>query len=142
MLRSPLPPGEGQGEGLAFGEIMADRQYASKHMIRRARDLRQTDTPPEDLLWLALRNGQIGGMKFRRQHPVGSYVVDFYCHAAKLVVEVDGMSHDDKLSQDAQRTKHIEGQGLRVLRVTNEDVMHDLDAVVSEIARLGGVPWD
>jgi len=111
-------------------------------MIRRARDLRQTETPPEELLWLALRNGQIGGLKFRRQHPVGPYVVDFYCHAAKLVVEVDGMSHDEKLASDTQRTKYLEEQGLRVLRVTNEDVMHDLDAVTREIARLGGVPWD
>jgi very-short-patch-repair endonuclease len=121
---------------------MADRQYTSKHMIDRARTLRQTETPPEELLWLALRNGQIGALKFRRQHPIGPYVVDFYCHAAKLVVEVDGMSHDDKISQDAERTRCIEGQGLRVLRVTNEDVMHDLDAVTREIARLGGVPWD
>ncbi len=111
-------------------------------MIRRARDLRRASTPPEQLLWLALRNGQIGGLKFRRQHPIGPYVVDFYCHNAELVVEVDGMSHDDKAAQDAAKTKHIESQGLRILRVTNEDVMHDLDAVTREIARLGGVPWD
>jgi very-short-patch-repair endonuclease len=121
---------------------MAKRSYASTHMIRRARDLRQSKTPPEQLLWLALRNGQIGGLKFRRQHPIGPYVVDFYCHGAGLVVEVDGMSHDDKARQDAARTIHIESQGLRILRVTNEDVMRDLDAVTREIARLGGVPWD
>ena len=121
---------------------MARRTYSSKHMIDRARTLRQTETPPEELLWLALRNGQIGGLKFRRQHPVGPYVVDFYCHAAKLVVEVDGMSHDEKLASDTERTRYLEEQGSRVLRVTNEDVMHDLDAVTREIARLGGVPWD
>ena len=69
-------------------------------------------------------------------------MVDFYCHSAELVVEVDGMSHDDKVLQDAEKTKYIESQGLRVLRVTNEDVMRDLDAVTREIARLGGVPWD
>ena len=121
---------------------MPNRRYASKHMIRRSRDLRQTGTPPEKLLWLALRNGQIGGMKFRRQHPIGPYVADFYCHSAKLVVEVDGMSHDDKIRQDAARTAHIESEGLRILRVTNEDVMHDLDAVTRKIAELCGVPWD
>ena len=121
---------------------MARRTYSSKHMIGRARTLRQTETPPEELLWLALRNGQIGGLKFRRQHPIGPYVVDFYCHAAKLVVEVDGMSHDEKLTPDTRRTMDLEKEGLRVLRVTNEDVMHDLDAVAREIARLGGVPWD
>jgi very-short-patch-repair endonuclease len=111
-------------------------------MIDRARTLRQIETPPEDLLWLALRNGQIGGMKFRRQHPVGPYVVDFFCHSAKLVVEVDGMSHDDQAAADIERSKHLESQGLRILRVTNEDVMRDLDAVTRQIARLCGVPWD
>ncbi len=121
---------------------MPDHQYASKHMIDRARQLRRNETPPEDLLWLALRNGQIGGMKFRRQHPIGPYVVDFFCHSAKLVVEVDGMSHDDKMAQDAAKSKHLESQGLGLLRVTNEDVMRDLDAVTREIARLCGVPWD
>jgi very-short-patch-repair endonuclease len=121
---------------------MPKREYASKHMIRRARDLRQQETSPEDLLWLALRNGQIGGLKFRRQHPIGPYVVDFYCHGAALVVEVDGMSHDDKATLDATRTQYLEAQQLRVLRVTNEDVMRDLDAVTREIARLGGVSWD
>jgi very-short-patch-repair endonuclease len=122
--------------------IMPDHHYPSKHMIDRARELRRNETPPEDLLWLALRNGQIGGMKFRRQHPIGPHVVDFFCHSTKLVVEVDGMSHDDKMAQDVAKSKHIESQGLRLLRVTNEDVMRDLDAVTREIARLGGVPWD
>ncbi|MCE5268438.1 MAG: endonuclease domain-containing protein [Planctomycetaceae bacterium] len=121
---------------------MPERRYASKHMVRRARDQRQANTPPEQLLWLALRNGQIGGLKFRRQHPVGPFVVDFYCHSVGLVVEVDGMSHGDKAAQDAAKTKHLESQGLRILRVTNEDVMRDLDAVTREIARLCGVPWD
>jgi very-short-patch-repair endonuclease len=111
-------------------------------MIHRARDLRKTSLSPEQLLWNALRNEQIGGLKFRRQHPIGPYVVDFYCHGAGLVVEVDGMSHDGKMPQDAERTKYLEGRRLRVLRVTNDDVMGDLDAVVREIARLGGVAWD
>ena len=121
---------------------MPEHHYPSKHMINRARSLRREETPPEQLLWLALRNAQIGGMKFRRQHPIGPYVADFFCHAAKLVVELDGMSHDDKLRQDTEKTKYLEGQGFRILRVTNEDVMRDLDAVAREIARLGGVPWD
>ncbi len=120
---------------------MPQKQYATKHMIDRARSLRRDGTPPEELLWLALRNSQIGGMKFRRQHPIGPYVVDFFCHGAKLVVEVDGMSHEDKMAQDAAKMKHIESQGYRILRVTNEDVMRDLDTVTREIARLGGVAW-
>jgi ATP-dependent DNA helicase RecQ len=121
---------------------MADRRYASKRMIGRARNLRRQATPPEQLLWTVLRNGRIGGLKFRRQHPIGPYVVDFYCHGIALVIEVDGMSHEDKVSQDSEKTKYLEQQGLRVLRVTNEDVVRDLDAVAREVARLGGVPWD
>jgi len=121
---------------------MPERRYPSKHMIDRARTLRQQNTELEQLLWTALRNGQIGGMKFRRQHPIGPYVVDFYCRSAELVVEVDGMSHDDKAAQDTERSKYLEAQGLRILRVLNRDVMDDLDAVSREIARLGGVPWD
>ena len=76
--------------------------------------MRQTATPPEELLWLALRNGQIGGLKFRRQHPIGPYVVDFYCHGAELVVEVDGMSHDDKAAagcSEDQSTSNRKGFG-------------------------------
>ena len=121
---------------------MAGRRYTSRHMIDRARSLRREGTSPEQLLWLALRNGQIGGLKFRRQHPIGPYVADFYCHSAALVVEVDGMSHDNKGSEDAAKAQYIASQGLRILRVTNEDVMRDLDAVTREVARLGGVAWD
>jgi very-short-patch-repair endonuclease len=120
---------------------MPQRPYPSKHMVRRARTLRQQSAEPEQLLWTALRNGQIGGLRFRRQHPIGRYVVDFYCHSAGLVVELDGMSHDDKIVQDVERSKYLEARGLRILRVLNLDVMDDLDAVSREIARLGGVPW-
>jgi very-short-patch-repair endonuclease len=111
-------------------------------MIGRARQLRKDGTPPEELLWLALRNGQIAGLKFRRQHPIGPYVVDFYCHSASLVVEIDGMSHVDKLEQDNERINYFQEQGLKVLRVTNQEVMNDLDAVARGIAQSAGVEWD
>jgi len=111
-------------------------------MVGRARHLRQDSTPPEELLWLALRNGQIADLKFRRQHPVGPYVVDFYCHSIGLVVEIDGMSHVDRLEQDQERINYLEQQGLKVLRVTNQDVMNDLDAVARGIAQAAGLEWD
>jgi very-short-patch-repair endonuclease len=116
--------------------------YPSKHMVGRARQLRKDCTPPEDLLWLSLRNGQIAGLIFRRQHPVGRYVVDFYCHSAGLVVEIDGMSHIDRLEQDHERINYLKQQGLKVLRVTNQDMMNDLDAVARGIAQAAGVEWD
>jgi very-short-patch-repair endonuclease len=118
------------------------KKHPSKHMIGRARQLRKDGTPPEELLWLTLRNGQIAGLKFRRQHPFGQYVVDLYCHSAGLVVEIDGMSHIDNLEQDRERIHYLEQQGLKVLRVTNQDVMNDLDAVTRGIAQAAGVEWD
>ena len=68
---------------------MGKKQYPSKHMTSRARDLRQSSTPPEQLLWLALRNEQIGGLKFRRQHPIGPYVVDFFRHSPAQLYHVE-----------------------------------------------------
>jgi very-short-patch-repair endonuclease len=119
-----------------------NKKYPSKHMIGRARQLRKDSTPPEDLLWLDLRNGQIGGLKFRRQQPIGPFVVDFYCHSAGLIVEIDGMSHIDHLEQDQERINYLEQQGLKVLRVSNQDVINDLDAVARGIAQVAGVEWD
>ena len=86
-----------------------------------------------------LRGGRLTGLKFRRQHPVGPFVVDFYCHSAALVVELDGMSHDDRLEEDNRRTQYLEAQGLRVYRVTNDDLLDDPDAVAVAIAREVGV---
>lgn len=66
-----------------------------------------------------VRNKQIEGLKFRRQHKIGQFIVDFYCHQAKLVVEIDGSIHEGRIKEDAVRTKHIESFGLKVLRFTN-----------------------
>lgn len=102
---------------------------------QRARALRQRQTPPEARLWHALRNGRVAGLKFRRQHPIGRFIVDFYCDSAKLVVEVDGDSHagDEAEARDAARTEWLVGQGYRVLRFTNEDVHKRFEAVVEAI---------
>src|SRR5690242_9709167 len=92
-------------------------------MIERARQLRRDTTVPERFLWSLLRDGRLAGLKFRRQHPIGPFVADFYCHDAALVVEVDGMSHDGRAVADAQRTSYLESQGLQVLRIGNDDVL-------------------
>jgi len=73
-------------------------------------------------------------MKFRRQHPVEPYVVDFLCASAKLVIELDGESHDGRLRYDDRRTQHLEDLGFQVLRVTNDDVLTNLDGVMELIA--------
>ncbi len=90
-------------------------------------------TPAEQVLWAALRRSQVDGLSFSRQHPVGSYILDVFCPALKLVVDVDGDIHEQPVDQDAFRTKHLESFGYRVLRVRNNDVLNDLRAVLERI---------
>jgi very-short-patch-repair endonuclease len=101
-----------------------------------ARDLRRTMTPAEQVLRDALRGRQLGGLRFRCQHPVGRFVLDFYCPAAKLVIEVDGAVHEQQREQDAARTEHLQQYGYRVLRFTNEQVLNDLDTVMAQIIQV------
>jgi very-short-patch-repair endonuclease len=88
---------------------------------RLARKLRRNMTESESRLWLALRNRQLDGLKFRRQQPIGSYIVDFVCHEAQLVVEVDGGQHAE--ADEAIRSTRIESDGYRILRFWNHDVL-------------------
>ncbi len=111
-------------------------------MISRSRRLRRDATVPERILWGMLRGNRLAGLKFRRQHPIGPFVVDFYCHSVGLVVEVDGMSHDGRAEEDCKRTEYLQQQGLRVFRVTNDDVLEDLEAVVRGIALAAGVEFE
>ena len=115
---------------------MAQRQRPPDRnaLLMRAREQRRRPTLPEGLLWQALR-GRPGGLKFRRQHPFGWYITDFYCPAAKLVVEVDGVSHDmgNRPQHDEARDQWLEEQGLRVLRFRAADVMNDVNSVITAI---------
>ncbi|HUT91164.1 MAG TPA: endonuclease domain-containing protein [Thermoguttaceae bacterium] len=111
-------------------------------MTDRARALRRRSTPPEGILWSILRGRRLAGLKFRRQEPIGPYIVDFCCRELKLIVELDGMSHDDKQVRDEVREQWLREQGYRVFRVTNWDVNEDLEAVARGIAREAGVPYD
>jgi very-short-patch-repair endonuclease len=97
--------------------------------------LRRDATGPEAMLWGVLRSRQFAGLKFRRQHPIGPYEVDFYCESAGIVVELDGLSHDGTADSDARRSEYLEQAGLRIVRVLKEDVLRDLDAVAELIAR-------
>ncbi len=101
----------------------------------RARELRRALTPAEQRLWQYLRSGQLAGYGFRRQHPVGPFIVDFFCPVVKLVIELDGDSHAEQLKYDAERTRWLEEQkGCQVIRFTNEQVQHDIEAVVEAIS--------
>src|SRR3712207_5265275 len=114
---------------------------ATPHRLRLARTLRRNLTEPEKKLWWHLRHRvPLGGTHFRRQVPIGSYVADFCCHQAKLIVEVDGNQHGfhGNASRDAQRTAYLKAQGYRVLRFSNAEVMTSIDVVLDTIlAELG-----
>ena len=112
-----------------------DPPYTDPHMKSRARELRRNSTIPERILWGMLRNRNLAGLKFRRQHVIGPYVVDYLCHDAHLVVELDGMSHVGQAEQDFKRTQYLEKQGYRVFRVTNDDVLQTPDAVADAIVQ-------
>ena len=100
------------------------------------RHLRRSATPAEQRLWRMLRRQQLGGRKFRRQHPVGPYVVDFYCAEERLAIELDGAVHDDPARRDAdfRRQREIEATGIRVLRFENRAVLETPDVVCDAIA--------
>ena len=93
-------------------------------------------TATEVLLWERLRDRRLAGLKFRRQHAIGRFVVDFYCHELRLVVEIDGTVHDgpERKVLDAQRQEELESLGLRFLRVRTEDVATDVAGIVSRLA--------
>jgi very-short-patch-repair endonuclease len=100
---------------------------------RFARRLRQAPIPAEDLLWERLRGSRFHGAKFKRQVPIDRYVVDFCCHAARLVVELDGVQHGWQTPYDDDRTRALENSGFHVLRFANQDVCDDLETVPQRI---------
>ena len=108
---------------------------ASPRIFANAQKLREDATEAEEFLWLALRENQLEGYKFRRQHPLGIYIADFYCHKLKLVIEIDGGYHKAKeqIIFDEERTTAIEFQGVRLIRFTNEELLLNLDEVLKKI---------
>jgi very-short-patch-repair endonuclease len=108
---------------------------------KRARQLRQTMSKPERLLWWALRNNQLGP-HIRKQHPAGRYVLDFYCDSAKLCIEVDGQAHDLSVARDEVRDRWLTSQGVKTVRIPAREVVENLDGVVSYISELVRAPSD
>ena len=99
----------------------------------RARELRKEQTPAEQKLWSVLRNRNLGGYKFRRQHAIGRFIVDFYCPETRLVIEVDGSVHANQEAYDLMRTHWLEDRGYAVIRFTNSDIKQRLEGVAAEI---------
>ena len=108
---------------------------ASAEIIRRARILRKSMTFSEKKLWSYLRKKQLNGIRFRRQHPISKFIVDFYCHSQKLVIEIDGSIHQQEFQRerDENRTFELQEYGLKVIRFDNETVLNNISKVISEI---------
>ncbi|MEI6127029.1 MAG: type I restriction endonuclease, partial [Pseudomonadota bacterium] len=104
-------------------------------LVERARELREQQTPAEQIMWELLRDRQFSDLKFRRQHQIGSYIADFYCHELKLVVELDGPVHDrpDVGNKDQKRDEYLKSSGFDVLRVTNDEVLEKPETVLEKI---------
>ena len=138
----PLPlAGEGWGGGLAAAEVLMAEQKSltwkvSSTLRSSARTLRKNSSDAERILWSALRDHRLNGAGFRRQVPIEKYIADFVCHAARLVIELDGGQHfsDEAEQLDAQRSAMIEVGGFQVLRFSNYDVMTNRSGVLEMVA--------
>ena len=114
---------------------MKRKQATHPTILQRAREMRNEPTKPEATLWYYLRRKQLNGYRFRRQHPIDRFIVDFYCHELKLIIEVDGGSHGDREEYDSIRTAWLESKGYKVIRFWNNQVMKETDAVIETILK-------
>jgi very-short-patch-repair endonuclease len=130
-----------RGGELERGGICVSKPRLDSETVIRARKLRQRMTIYERKLWRSLRKNQLCGLRFRRQHPIPPYIVDFYCHSHRLVVELDGAYHGESkvVVHDQVRTAALEAQGYRVLRFTNQQVTGDAEGVLVAIAAVCGL---
>ena len=108
----------------------------TRHTVLKARELSKTMSKPEIMLWQQLRKKPLG-IKFRRQHPIGCYILDFYCPSAKLAIEVDGMAHDmgNRPERDERRERDLSLQGVDTIRISAQEVLRDPADVADRILR-------
>lgn len=114
---------------------MSDNIHNWKHLKEKRRQLRNHGTPAEATLWKLLSNSRLEGRKFRRQHSIKNYIVDFYCHSERLAIELDGDVHfsEESLEYDKKREADLAAHGIRVIRFENEDVFRATVAVLEKI---------
>ncbi len=149
--RFPSPVGEGSGVRVGGAHENQDKlnhvllspsahaadpaaTLAAKSTRHLRRELRHPQTPAEQKLWSCLRNRQLNGLKFPRQHPIERFIIDFYCDEAKLCIEVDGASHAEQIEYDQARTAYLNELGHTVIRFTNCEVFNQCEAVLHNIA--------
>ena len=133
-----VPSWEGCRGGFEVSEVVYNQRIMKRKKIlpynpalkERARQLRESSTLSEVLLWRHLKGKQILGYDFDRQKPVDNFVVDFFCNELMLAIEIDGDTHNYKISQDIERQKRIEGLGVRFLRFTDEEIKQNIEGVL------------
>lgn len=108
------------------------RIHNNKKFLERRKDLRESSTPEEEILWNEIRNNKLGA-RFRRQHSMGGYILDFYCFKGRLIIELDGNLHDKEY--DAVRDAFFRQLGYQTMRIKNKDINHDLNKVLEEVKR-------
>ncbi len=140
---APLPAGEGNRKDVnpsdwdsEFSHLAGRWRQIPEAFLQRVRQLRQQQTPAEQFLWELLRDRRFLNAKFRRQHTLGSYIADFYCHQAHLVIELDGSIHQSQTLRDQDRDQWMQANGVTVLRFSNDAVYHQTAEVLNAIAEL------
>ncbi len=108
-------------------------QKIKSDKLERAKEMRRQMTPAEKILWEHLLANRLHGLHFRRQQIIDGFIVDFYCHAASLVIEIDGKIHEEQIEYDLERDKVLTARGLRLLRFKNEEVIHEIEQVLVKI---------
>jgi very-short-patch-repair endonuclease len=119
---------------LRVAERILHKPGADRGKLAFARAMRAEPTAAEAALWVALRGRRLGGWKFRRQHVVAGYIVDFYCAQLWLAIEVDGGVHRGRGAEDVERAENLASLGVRIVRLRNADVLERINAVVDELA--------
>ena len=121
-----------------------EKSKAPKYVVGLARRLHGRSTGAEETLWDCMRNCRVAGAKFRRQHPLGRYITDFYCHEARQAIELEGQIHEtnDQREYDRVREDFIRAQGIKLLRFTNDEITSELDSVLSRILEAVGAFHD
>ncbi len=107
--------------------------YNKKELLWHRRTNRQNQTQSEQILWERLRNRQLNGLKFRRQHSVESYVIDFYCPEYRVAIEIDGGYHEDRMEYDQNRDHFLGACNIRTIRISDQEVIEDIEAMIEKI---------
>lgn len=131
----PLPVGEGLGVRAEIAKLAGSNRQIPKVLLERARELRKKQTPAEQILWECLRNRRLLNTKFRRQHNIGRYIVDFYCHEKLLIIELDGSIHATQQAEDSIRENWLRSNNFTVIRFNNEQIFNNIEFVLDAIVQ-------